>query len=121
MNTALVCTVARSDALFPSSDRSYAVIFPLPFSEINSVSPSSAIPEGRLSPVSRIPHSIPVLRLYSAKGSSLEGSFMMSTVSIVVSSVLTHKIRLAPVSAMYKIPDSLSNIMCPGIPASRVN
>ena len=100
MNTALVWIVSATAALLPSSARLYAVISPLPFSETNSVSPCNAIPEGRLSPVSKTPHSIPVIRLYSANGSSLDGSFIMSIVLTDVSSVLTQRTRLAPVSAM---------------------
>ena len=100
MNTALVWIVSETVALLPSSSRLYAVISPLPFSETNSVSPCSAIPDGRLSPVSKTPHSIPVIRLYSASGSRLDWSLIMSIVLTDVSSVLTQRTRLAPVSAM---------------------
>ena len=74
------------------------------------------MPEGRLSPVAKTPHSTSVISEYSASGSSRDASSMMSVDVVVVSSVLTHKTRFAPALAMYRMPFDLSITMCPGTP-----
>ena len=79
------------------------------------------MPEGEERLEVRTPHSTSVISLYSASTESfcvLEP--MMSVVVVVGSSVLTQRIRPAPVSAMYRIPFALSSTMWPGTPALRV-